>query len=1257
MSNLQEILEYINSLNGSSKHENCDCGGECFSTCKTDNHKTEENSSDYEKEFEGCGEDCLGANCDCCRDPKDKDEDEDLVETAADIDKKTCSACGKEHHIRNFISLMNGTETRTCLPCREQRNSKIRPTEVFYQSLKASMEACIKCGDNDPDHLEFNHIVPETKNGEVGKMGTIAKQKEERKGCNSMCKKCHIVHTYTFQRPEPMARPDSDRVQRARNFVNNYKISLCGCQNPNCKDKFDKNVLAFYEFHHKDYRTKLYKISAMVGAGYSIKAIKKELEKCILLCSYCHKKETIAEWGKRKEYYTSLDRPLTKRKKQETKLTLDDAKEIRRLYNEENLTQENIAARFNVHRAHIGKVVNNKCHIDQSYTKPNLKMKYKGTLTEEYANEIRDLYNNENTSFYELAKNYKISNRYVRDVVANKAHYNEKYVRTRFPVELTNEHVAEIRDLYNNKNKAFSEIAMIFDITDAYVGQIVANICRIDEKYVRTRLHFKLTDKDVKDIRKLYNEKNVSIVQLAKDYEMSRRQMSDIIGNKSYCDDDYVRTRTHFKLTSEDVKNIRKLYNDENVSIAQLAEDYEMSKRQISDIIGNTAHYDANYVRTRLPSNNFTIENNLDADNHEEKSPLESKREVKDKTEKRLSKLSDDDVVDIRELYNNENVSISQLSKDYEIGERYISDIISNTKRVNEKYTRTRFPVQLSDTDVDDIRYLYNYENVPFSELAKDYEVSETHIADIIGNRAYRDEKYIRTRFPTKLTDEDIKEVRRLYNEENVTFTQLAKDYKVSEGHVADIVGNRSHYDEKYGRTRFTTKLIDEDAKEMRRLYNDENVTFTQLAKDYEVSEGHVTDIIGNRAHYDEKYVKTRFSTGLTVGDIADIRHLYNDENIPFIQLAKDYKVSEGHVADIVGNRAHYDEKYVRTRFATKLTDEDAKEIRRLYNDENVSADVLANTYEIGLNYIGAIIANRERVDNEYVRTRFSNKLRDEDVKEMRRLYNEENVQCDKLAETYDITVRYAKEIISNKQRIDDNYIITNFSDTKKLTDEYVAEIRDLYNNENTSFSELAENYDICVDYVRGIIANTQRIDNNYVRTNFSSGVRGKLTNENVAELRHVYNTTNISFSDLAKKYDISPEYARKIVANTERTDKNYVRTRATFPIPVAKDTNVIKIIDTPALKLIVKKEVVEKEVVEKEVEKEVVKKEVVKKITRRKIEISMDVVKEIRLRYNNFMWSYKYLSEQYKISIPVLRSLILNEIYVDATYRLTRIG
>jgi hypothetical protein len=338
MENLQQILDYIKGVSSNSEKGDCKCKGEC-----SDEECCQEKECEIEeKEFEGCGEECLGPNCECSRE-KDEDEEDDGKET--EEDKKSCCKCGIEQHIRNFISLVNGTQTRSCLTCRMKNINREKPVVEAYRVLKRNMGCCIMCGDTNIDHLEFNHINPKTKKGEVGSMQTLESQSEERKGCNVLCTKCHCIHTFKVEKQHGLKkeRDPKDRMRIARDFINEYKRLIGGCQNPGCTDKFDPDNLPFYQFDHIKFLEKLLDISRMVSAGYSVRLIKLELEKCIMLCTYCHRIKTREQLIEKREYFLSLERPLIKRQKQERKIDFENATEIRRLYNDENLNLKPIA--------------------------------------------------------------------------------------------------------------------------------------------------------------------------------------------------------------------------------------------------------------------------------------------------------------------------------------------------------------------------------------------------------------------------------------------------------------------------------------------------------------------------------------------------------------------------------------------------------------------------------------------------------------------------------------------------------------------------------------------------------------------------------------------------------------------------------------------------------------------------------------------------------------------------------------------------
>lgn len=77
------------------------------------------------------------------------------------------------------------------------------------------------------------------------------------------------------------------RKEQIRDWLTSYKMTLscegCGYSNENNKN-FSPKAL---QFHHI-FNNKSFEIGNAIGSGYSIKNIKKEIDKCVVLCSRCH---------------------------------------------------------------------------------------------------------------------------------------------------------------------------------------------------------------------------------------------------------------------------------------------------------------------------------------------------------------------------------------------------------------------------------------------------------------------------------------------------------------------------------------------------------------------------------------------------------------------------------------------------------------------------------------------------------------------------------------------------------------------------------------------------------------------------------------------------------------------------------------------------------------------------------------------------------------------------------------------------------
>ena len=74
-----------------------------------------------------------------------------------------------------------------------------------------------------------------------------------------------------------------DRYRQKKTEIQDLKLGL-KCQ----KCGYDR-CGASLEFHHLDPEEKEERISRMISNNYNLERVKEEIEKCIVLCSNCHR--------------------------------------------------------------------------------------------------------------------------------------------------------------------------------------------------------------------------------------------------------------------------------------------------------------------------------------------------------------------------------------------------------------------------------------------------------------------------------------------------------------------------------------------------------------------------------------------------------------------------------------------------------------------------------------------------------------------------------------------------------------------------------------------------------------------------------------------------------------------------------------------------------------------------------------------------------------------------------------------------------
>jgi len=104
---------------------------------------------------------------------------------------------------------------------------------------------------------------------------------------HSQCKTCKKIIDNTYykdssKRRSKVRKDATKGVERARTFVRRIKkLSKCS--------KCNESRWYVLDFHH--IHNKIDSVSKLANSGRALNTIKKEIKKCIVLCSNCHREE------------------------------------------------------------------------------------------------------------------------------------------------------------------------------------------------------------------------------------------------------------------------------------------------------------------------------------------------------------------------------------------------------------------------------------------------------------------------------------------------------------------------------------------------------------------------------------------------------------------------------------------------------------------------------------------------------------------------------------------------------------------------------------------------------------------------------------------------------------------------------------------------------------------------------------------------------------------------------------------------------
>jgi len=206
-----------------------------------------------------------------------------------DRQEQKCNFCGEWKSFNKFTSNKNkyyGIEVK-CKKCRNN-GVVIRKNNSREYNVEKQIQKCIVCNEWK-SFSDFHKL----KNSVLGIRG---KCKECRKSENGN-RKDYYKERYKKNRKEVLAYTkgrykdpeiknkvlnyQKKRRDERRDIVHNFK------HGKKCKCGFD--YWQILEFHHKNKSDKIDKIANIMNRG-TIKALREEMDKCILICPNCHRK-------------------------------------------------------------------------------------------------------------------------------------------------------------------------------------------------------------------------------------------------------------------------------------------------------------------------------------------------------------------------------------------------------------------------------------------------------------------------------------------------------------------------------------------------------------------------------------------------------------------------------------------------------------------------------------------------------------------------------------------------------------------------------------------------------------------------------------------------------------------------------------------------------------------------------------------------------------------------------------------------------
>ena len=138
------------------------------------------------------------------------------------METRVCKKCNVEKPLKSFVANKTckyGREWR-CNTCKNRaaKNKGIKKRRNRKNLWKLKEKGCCICDENAPECIDFHHVDPETKSGNIAHLYGIAQMKELLK-CTRVCANCHRkIHTGRIS-PDELPLVSETEVQEAFGVV------------------------------------------------------------------------------------------------------------------------------------------------------------------------------------------------------------------------------------------------------------------------------------------------------------------------------------------------------------------------------------------------------------------------------------------------------------------------------------------------------------------------------------------------------------------------------------------------------------------------------------------------------------------------------------------------------------------------------------------------------------------------------------------------------------------------------------------------------------------------------------------------------------------------------------------------------------------------------------------------------------------------------------------------------------------------------